>query len=95
MKRTILFSGVLLAGLMIMASPDSRASGNSFKDKLEKTQVQDTTNVRKNDRLKRMSSENDTTKWHKDNKKKWKDSTDMHKDHMMKDTTRSMNKKKK
>lgn len=42
-----------------------------------------------------MPSENDTTKWHKDNKKKWKDSTDMHKDHMMNDTTRSMNKKKK
>ena len=95
MKRTILFSGILLAGLMIIASPDSRANENPFKEKLDKTQIQDTTNVRKNDRLKRnMPSENDTSKWNKDHKK-WQDSTDVHKDHMMKDTTKSMYKKKK
>ena len=94
MKRTILFSGVLLAGLMVMVSPESRAGKNPFNDKLDKTLVQDTTNVRKNDRMKKsMPSETDTSKWHKDHKKNWQDSTGVHKDHMMNDTTKMKKKK--
>lgn len=95
MKSKTLFSGILLAGITVMFTPDSRANGNPFKDKLDRTQVQDTTKVRKNGRLdKTMPSKTDTSKWHKDHKKNWQDSTNMKKDYKMHDSTMKKNKKK-